>query len=154
MLSQQVEATKKAAESLDELRSQMQGFDELTDEEVTSMVRTLRSTILELSLGYFDGTRDQYTSNLNAPLIPEWAEELFSELVMNYDGHDQRSYLDYLQSSRRRPSVVQAFLWRLIVGRIMNKVCWVDQKWRDAINLIQSEIDPGERIQCPFMNRL
>ncbi|KAL3455941.1 hypothetical protein BJX64DRAFT_294551 [Aspergillus heterothallicus] len=108
---------KAAARELDKARSQNQGFYQVTDNYLIDLTQQLRYNIRNFAIQYFGGelkngkptleSKPAYWDKYMAPTTPG---SLDCEVL--------------IMSSERRPSVVQAFLWRFLAGHIFDQFRW------------------------------
>lgn len=145
-------AKNKLARRVDDLLSQGQGFYDLADDELISIVKRLRSEVAELSTMYFDRSQDHYPPELSIKYFEHgstpdrWAQDHFCSILTT----DQvGNWRDYLESSTQCHKIVQAFLWRIITKDILDKAPWVDDEiLRSSTEQIQLALDPGKSRTC------
>ncbi|KAF8853527.1 hypothetical protein BDZ45DRAFT_598493 [Acephala macrosclerotiorum] len=106
---------RKAANKLNKIRVHGQGFYQVTDQYLIDKTCNLRYNIRNFSIQYFEGE-----------LMEEVAAKptKFLELYIQPTTPGTRMYEAFFDSPRRCPSLIQAFLWRVLVGSIFNQLRW------------------------------
>lgn len=105
---------KKAAKELDGLRVQGQGFYQVTDNYLCDLIIQLRYKIRDFGIQYFS---EELSKCPRFEPNRVWKDYMVSTTR-------DRSYLDLVECSETRPSVIQAFLWRVIVQEVFCKFRW------------------------------
>lgn len=124
---------KKAASQLDQVRSQGMGQYQLSDSDLTASVKRLRYDIRAFSVQYFAVNAPRQSGDV--PTGNFWRY-----MYETTPGSDD--YQAHLASETRGPIVIEAFLWRLLVGEIFGKFCWVP--WlQESITRVYQALQPG-----------
>ncbi|KAI4693399.1 uncharacterized protein J4E88_001770 [Alternaria novae-zelandiae] len=105
---------KQTAKELNGLRAQGQGFYQVTDNYLYDLITQLRYKVRDFGIQYFSEKlpkRSQFEPNRvwKENMVPTTRDE---------------SYLDLVNCSETRPSVIQAFMWRVIVQEVFCKFRW------------------------------
>ncbi|KAL2808091.1 hypothetical protein BJX63DRAFT_410501 [Aspergillus granulosus] len=108
---------KAAARELDKARSQNQGFYQVTDNYLIDLTMQLRYNIRNFAIQYFGGELAKGKLNLESKPA-YWDRYMAPTTPGNLDCEA------LIMSNERRPSVVQAFLWRFLVGHIFDQFRW------------------------------
>jgi len=108
---------KQAARELDKLRSQSQGFYQVTDQYLIQLTTQLRYNTRSFAIQYFGG---ELRENANIKETGYWKD------YMEPATRDTSAY-DYLMSNGRCPSIIQAFLWRFLIVEIFDNFRWAGE---------------------------
>jgi hypothetical protein len=109
---------KQAARELDKARSQSQGFYQVTDNYLIELTTRLRYNIKNFALQYFDGELKGPRPRFDRPKI--WDKYMQTITPEPLD-------CETLMLSERRPSAVQAFIWRFLVGDVFDHFRWAGE---------------------------
>ncbi|KAL4988108.1 hypothetical protein BDW68DRAFT_187438 [Aspergillus falconensis] len=109
---------KQAARELDKARSQSQGFYQVTDNYLIELTMRLRYNIKNFALQYFDGELKGPKPRFDKPKI--WDKYMQTTTPEPID-------CEILMLSERRPSAVQAFIWRFLVGEVFDHFRWAGE---------------------------
>ncbi|KAL6232784.1 hypothetical protein BDW75DRAFT_232501 [Aspergillus navahoensis] len=109
---------KQAARELDRARSQSQGFYQVTDNYLIELTTRLRYNIKNFALQYFDGELKRPRPRFDKPKI--WDKYMQATTPEPLD-------CEILLLSERRPSAVQAFIWRFLVGEVFDHFRWAGE---------------------------
>jgi hypothetical protein len=110
---------KQAAVELNELRSQGQGFYQVTDEFLIGLAKQLRFSIRSFAIQYFG----RLVSN---DMLKKrcWEKHMVTSLIPNTCDY-------YLKSDKKRPSIIQAYVWRMFVSKIFDAFRWAGPSGKD-----------------------
>jgi hypothetical protein len=124
---------KSTAKELDGLRAQGRGFYQITDAYLEELIARLRYNIRNFAIQYFSGA-------LAKPLriVPNLLWENCMEPITEGTG----VYLDHLKSLDQRASVVQAFLWRILVRHVFNQFRWAGSASHSILELYEALENP------------
>ncbi|KAL3474036.1 hypothetical protein BJX99DRAFT_232293 [Aspergillus californicus] len=125
---------KQAARELDKSRSQNQGFYQVTDNYLIELTTRLRYNIRNFAIQYFGGELKASKPKLDKPKA--WDPYMATTT--------QGSECEALLFSERRPSVIQAFIWRFIVGQVFDNFRWAGEKGVTLRNLCLSLRPEGQ----------
>ncbi|RYP67403.1 hypothetical protein DL770_008630 [Monosporascus sp. CRB-9-2] len=135
---------KQAASELNKLRAQGQGFYQITDRYLIDLATQLRYNIRNFAIQYFGGDIRQKVKMEKTGYLKKY---------MQLTTPGSNGYEVYLHSPTKCPSIVQAFLWRILVGEIFDEFRWAGNASDHVWNLCsilrpkhQSKADPGS---CP-----
>ncbi|RDW79308.1 uncharacterized protein DSM5745_06160 [Aspergillus mulundensis] len=109
---------KQAARELDKSRSQSQGFYQVTDNYLIELTTRLRYNIRNFALQYFDGELKGPRPRFDKPKV--WDKYMQTTTPEPLD-------CEAFMISERRPSAVQAFLWRFLVGEVFDHFRWAGE---------------------------
>ncbi|KAL4993917.1 hypothetical protein BDV10DRAFT_197915 [Aspergillus recurvatus] len=109
---------KQGARELDKARSQSQGFYQVTDNYLIELTTRLRYNIKNFALQYFDGELQGPRPRFDKPKI--WDKYMQTTTSEPLD-------CEILMLSERRPSAVQAFIWRFLVGEVFDHFRWAGE---------------------------
>ncbi|KAL4903138.1 hypothetical protein BDW74DRAFT_156713 [Aspergillus multicolor] len=109
---------KQAARELDKSRSQSQGFYQVTDNYLIELTTRLRYNIRNFALQYFDGELKGPRPSFDKPKV--WDKYMQTTTP-------EPSDCEAFMISERRPSAVQAFLWRFLVGEVFDHFRWAGE---------------------------
>ncbi|ROW15755.1 hypothetical protein VPNG_02134 [Cytospora leucostoma] len=128
---------KKAATELDTLRSQRQGFYQVTDDCLTTLIRQLRYSILSFSIQYFGG---EPQTPAGAEVGSSWGKKIMEDTTPG-----SRAFNDYLDSRKHCPSIIQAFIWRVLSHVVFDRVHWVgDRDLRWKVLELYNQLEPKD----------
>ncbi|KAL4869440.1 hypothetical protein BDV12DRAFT_196282 [Aspergillus spectabilis] len=116
---------KQWRESVNELNRfmrQSQGFDPLTDKELTQKAMQLRIAIR-------DFTVVQFEQDSRNPRIPQAS----SKFIRSYLKIPRSTLESYMESGPTRAALLKAFLWAYLTDEIFGHFCWAPQKTAKAI---------------------
>jgi hypothetical protein len=105
---------KQAAKELNGLRAQGQSFYQATDNYSCGMIIQLIYKLRDFGIQYFSdklSTRPKFEKNR------VWKAYMVLTTV-------DESYLDFINSPEARPSIIQAFLWKVIVNEVFFRFRW------------------------------
>ncbi|RTE75132.1 hypothetical protein BHE90_010412 [Fusarium euwallaceae] len=126
---------KKAAGDLNRLRASAQGFYQITDEYLTGLISSLRFSIRNFSLQYFEGKSSSST---------------FFAMPPNYRGH-VRAILPGKEAeiyagvhSKRNHQIIQALIWRVLVADVFGRFPWVGGKTGESFKHLRTKLDPAQ----------
>jgi hypothetical protein len=105
---------KQAAKELNGLRAQGRGFYQVTDNYLCDLITQLRYKIRDFGIQYFS---EKFSKR------PKFVQNGVWKEYMVPTTRDER-YLDLVNCSETRPSVIQAFMWNLIFHEIFCKYKW------------------------------
>jgi predicted nucleic acid-binding Zn-ribbon protein len=105
---------KQAAKELNGLRAQGRGFYQVTDNYLCDLITRLRYRVRDFGIQHFSE---------KLPKRPKFEENRVWKEYMVSTTRDE-SYLDFVNCSETRPSIIQAFLWRVIVHEVFCKFRW------------------------------
>jgi len=105
---------KKAAKQLNGLIAQGQGHHQVTDSYLCGLITQLRYKIRDFGIQYFSE---------KLPKRPKFEQNWLWKEHMASTTRDE-SYADFVNYPETRPSVIQAFLWRVIVHEVFSKFRW------------------------------
>ncbi|KAL5338346.1 hypothetical protein BJX70DRAFT_366852 [Aspergillus crustosus] len=128
---------KQAARELDKSRSQNQGFYQVTDNYLIELTSRLRYNVRNFAIQYFSGEVKMKTR-----LKPENKPKLWDTYMGATTPVPQDCELFLL--SDRRPSVIQAFLWRFLVGAIFDNFRWAGETGISLRNMCRSLRPDGQ----------
>ncbi len=111
---------KQIARELNGLRAQGQRFYQVTDTYLVGLITPLRYSIRNFSIQYFSGKLSQQLGSK----LPKYTGD-FWEYYVKATTPRSKAYLDYLDCPTRRPSVIQAILWRFISTELFGNFRWV-----------------------------
>ncbi|KAL4813280.1 hypothetical protein BDW67DRAFT_168595 [Aspergillus spinulosporus] len=109
---------KQAARELDKARSQSQGFYQVTDNYLIELTTRLRYNIKNFALQYFDGELKGPRPRFDKPKVWDKYMQTITPEPLN---------CEVLMLSDRRPSAVQAFIWRFLVGDVFDHFRWAGE---------------------------
>jgi len=134
---------KQAASELNKFRVQAQGFYQVTDRYLIDLATQLRYNIRSFAIQYFGGALPNNVKMQNTE---------FFECYMQPATPGTDAYRVYLRSPGKCPSIVQAFLWRVLASEIFDKFLWAGNISRRVSRLCdllrprsQSEANPESR---------
>ncbi|KAB8272951.1 hypothetical protein BDV30DRAFT_211266 [Aspergillus minisclerotigenes] len=107
---------KQALIENNKLVSQSQAFPLMTDSYLISQVEHLRQEIRNFAIQHYDG--DTFNGPNKGNLDPAFWRHYMEPTTRTYAPED------YLEVSEMRPMVIEAFLWRVIVGEVFNNYWW------------------------------
>ena len=118
---------KQVARELGGLRAQGQRFYQVTDNYLEGLIKGLRYNMRNFAIQYFSG-------KLSKP--PEFDRNSLWQKCMEsiIDGSNE-AYMEYVNCPDRRPSIVQAFLWR-----VLNREVFYNFKWAGKESLPMWEL--------------
>lgn len=128
---------KKASSQLDQFRSHGMGLCQLSDSDLTASAKRLRYKIQTFSLQYF-------AARLPGQPGDQPARDFWKYVRETTPGSNE--YEAYLMSETRGPTVIQSFLWRLLVGEIFEQFCWVPRQLKRSITDVYQALQP---CKCP-----
>ncbi|KAI0833090.1 hypothetical protein F5Y06DRAFT_301350 [Hypoxylon sp. FL0890] len=99
---------KRTASKLDQILSQAQVFNTVTDEELVSMVRQLQYNIRGFAVQYFSEPFPDFG------LMPK----------PNYADYLPERYILYLRRSENCPTIVQSFVWHVLASEVFDQFRW------------------------------
>ncbi|KAE8391658.1 hypothetical protein BDV23DRAFT_182245 [Aspergillus alliaceus] len=108
---------KQALIENNKLISQSQPFPLVTDSYLISQVEHLRQEIRNFAIQHYDG--DTFNGPNKGNLNPA-----FGRNCMEPTTRTSHAFQDYLDVSEMRPMIIEAFLWRVIVGVVFNNYWW------------------------------
>ncbi|CBF78519.1 hypothetical protein AN7371.2 [Aspergillus nidulans FGSC A4] len=134
---------KQAALELDKARSQSQGFYQVTDNYLIELTTRLRYNIKNFAFQYFDGEMKGQRPRFDKPKI--WDKYM---QTITPDPLD----CEVLMLSERRPSAVQAFIWRFLVGDVFDRFRWAGELGV-TLRRMCLELRPGQYqdSMCPIV---
>jgi hypothetical protein len=106
---------KQAARELGKCRSQSQGFYQITDNYLIELTIQLRYNIRSFAIQYFEGELRK---------APKLEKTEYWKTYMEFTTRGAISCETYLLSQGKCPSIIQAFLWRFLVGQIFDNFRW------------------------------
>ncbi|KAF2826646.1 hypothetical protein CC86DRAFT_466502 [Ophiobolus disseminans] len=106
---------KRTAKELNGVRTQGQGFYQITDNYLQGLITQLRYNIRSFAIQYFSGTRPKRIT-----FEPNRVWRTCMEPIT--DGSE--AYLDYMISPDQRTGIVQGFLWRILFHEVFNNFRW------------------------------
>lgn len=154
---------KKAILELDRIRPR-QGFEAANDHELAVMAMNLRYNIRNFAIQYFEGEhsikrplgRANSSRQFHGERPRDRLRRRAGSTLDGFGGDPSRqrpveptgafkdyltdaapannAYKSYLKSSRKRPNIIQSFLWNVLDGEIFGKFLWADaasQNMRD-----------------------
>lgn len=124
---------KKAVSQLDQIRSHESGAFQVTDDELVSSVNGLRYDIRSFSMQYFMGDTSLASNRLPVGGFSEYLRQTTAE-------SDERP--TYALCDTFGPVIIQAFLWRLLIGEIFGRFRWIPRLADSMVALYQA-LDPG-----------
>lgn len=126
---------KQTAKELNGLRAQGQGFYQVIDNYLESMIKSLRYNIQNFAIQHFSGELHTTPDLEQTPLGQTWKDTTI-------DGSD--SYRDYIACPDKRPIIVQAFMWRIFASEISEKFRWAGKAGLPLWELSRAlRINPG-----------
>ncbi|KAI0483752.1 hypothetical protein F4859DRAFT_473994 [Xylaria cf. heliscus] len=125
---------KRAVSQLDQLQYKGTEMSQLTDGDLIRQVRELRYKIKNFSSQYFQCKVSQQHRDTSRNNF--WK---YMTAVTFTGSHDH--YHD-LMSETRRSILIQAFLWRLLVGEVFGKFCWVPSL-REPVTKVYEALRPA-----------
>ena len=117
---------KRAARELDRTRSQSQGFYQVTDPYLVGLTKQLRYNIQSFAIQYFAGERHNELQ-FEAPILWQSYMELATGRTTDYKF--------WLSSQDKCASIIQAFLWRVLVGKIFDRFRWAGDAGKELFEL-------------------
>ncbi|KAJ2997101.1 hypothetical protein NUW58_g768 [Xylaria curta] len=128
-------AWKKAATHLNRMRSKEVGKCQLDDSSLVSLVMQLRFSIRNFSMQYFAG---------KLPLQQSRYAQVtgFKQYMLATIYTESRNYQTDLVSDTNRPTVMQSFLWRLLVGEIFEHFHWAP-RLRESMTRVSKALQPA-----------
>ncbi|KAL4807450.1 hypothetical protein BDV18DRAFT_158668 [Aspergillus unguis] len=105
---------KQTARELDKVRSQSQAFYQVTDNHLVDGATRLRYNVRNFAIQYFDGEAEVVRLVVESPRL--W------DKYVRVLGSDVERLL-----CERRPSVIQAIIWRFLVGQVFDNFRWAGQ---------------------------
>jgi hypothetical protein len=130
---------KQAARELDKARSQSQGFYQVTDNYLIDQTTQLRYNIRNFAIQYFGGELRKGRSKF------ETKPAYWDKYMMPTTAGDPLGCEVLMMSPERRPSVVEAFLWRFLVGHVFDQFRWAAD-YGIALRSLCRLLSPG---MCP-----
>ncbi|KAH6859113.1 hypothetical protein BKA58DRAFT_393615 [Alternaria rosae] len=118
---------KKAAKQLNGLIAQGQGHHQVTDNYLCGLITQLRYKIRDFGIQYFSE---------KLPKRPKFEQNWVWKEHMASTTRDE-SYADFVNYPETRPSVIQAFLWRVIVHEVFSKFRWAGPASSPITNLFR-----------------
>ncbi|KAL4917370.1 hypothetical protein BDW62DRAFT_211229 [Aspergillus aurantiobrunneus] len=111
---------KQAARELDKAKSQSQGFYQVTDNYLVEMATQLRYNIRNFTILYFGGDVGGTGSGSGVEKSKAW------KTYMESTTPDPADFERFL-ASERRGCVVQACIWRFLVGQVFDRFRWAGE---------------------------
>ncbi|KAL4949242.1 hypothetical protein BDW69DRAFT_198241 [Aspergillus filifer] len=108
---------KQAARELDKTQSQHQGFYTVTDNYLIDLTTQLRYNIRNFAIQYF-GSDGKKVGKFEKG--KEWEKYMATTTP-------EPSDCEVFLLSERRPSVIQAFIWRFLVGQVFDHFRWAGE---------------------------
>ncbi|RYO32807.1 hypothetical protein AA0113_g11738 [Alternaria arborescens] len=105
---------KQAAKELNGLRAQGRGFYQVTDNYLCGLIMQLRYKVRDFGIQYFS---EQLPKRPRCEEDQLWKNDMMSTMKVD-------SYLDYINCSETRPSIIQTFIWRVIVHKVFSRFRW------------------------------
>ncbi|KAI0883272.1 uncharacterized protein GGS22DRAFT_168313 [Annulohypoxylon maeteangense] len=99
---------KRTANQLDQMLSQSQGFNKVTDEEFKDMALQLQYNIRNFAIQYFSDPAKGSGIQVRSFLL----------------NHMPKDFKLYLKSRENCPAIIQAFIWKMLTVFIFNKFLW------------------------------
>jgi hypothetical protein len=109
---------KQAAKQLNLARSQSQGFYQVTDQYLIDLTNQLRYDIRGFAIQFFEGEIRKK---------PKWQSTDYWDYILLATGYST-VHDNYLLSNDRCPSLIQAFIWKFLFGRVFEHFRWLDPK--------------------------
>lgn len=127
---------KSTAELLEKekLRAQNRGLYRVTDAYLEEMIIRLRYNIRSFAIQYFSGA---IPKRLKFEVNSLW-KRCKEPITGGSDG-----CLDYMESSEKRTHIVQAFLWRIIVYRVLNRFRSAGTAWHSMLEMYELLENPA-----------
>ena len=124
---------KNAVAQLSQFQSQEQRLEEVSDSDLIADAIDLRYNIRSFSMQYFSGQGSKQHFTLPSKSLSKYMRDATG-------GTDD--YINYLVSSTQGPVIIQAFLWRVLVGEIFGHFCWVP-RLQASIAMLCRALEPG-----------
>ena len=118
---------KQAATELNKLKSQNQGLYQVTDQHLIDLTRGLRYNIRIFAIKYFG---HQSPSRYRRDEIQE-----FQRNLTHFKRKDIPASTNYLLSPEKRPCIIQAYLWTILVPLVFGKYIWAGHPGVSLSNL-------------------
>ncbi|CAM1509777.1 Fc.00g001120.m01.CDS01 [Cosmosporella sp. VM-42] len=136
---------KKTAVELNKLRRSGQGFYQVTDRELIDLIGRLRHDIRNFTIQHF-----------GEHLPKRWTLDLtkYHNRYLKRTTPDPKDYVRYLGEERTCPKIIQAFVWRVLVGEVFDQFHWMGDRayyvWKlrrllRPMNYENLELSPRER---------
>ncbi|KAL4944939.1 hypothetical protein BDV06DRAFT_185947 [Aspergillus oleicola] len=109
---------KQAARELDKTQSQHQGFYAVTDNYLIDLAMQLRYNIRNFAIQYFSADGKGKVNKFEKGR--EWEKYMATTTP-------EPSDCEVFLLSERRPSVIQAFIWRFFVGQVFDHFRWAGE---------------------------
>lgn len=123
---------KQAARELNKLQAQSQNFYQVTDTYLIDLIMRLRYNISSFAIQHFSGS-------LQGSVKLRGDAAFFSPYLATTT-RDCSMYNEFLGRSDLRPSIIQAFLWNVLVHEVFGNFRWADE----AVWKIVAILEPGE----------
>lgn len=124
---------KQAAVELDKLKSWQRRLPyQMTDSDLENEVMQLRYNIRNFAFQYFGDELPNRLLKKNSKLLKP-----FLELVLN-----ENILLEYLSSSEKRPFIIQAYMWKVLNGRLFDTFLWAGHEGNSIMRLY-NRMDPS-----------
>lgn len=135
---------KKTAKELNKLRASSQGYYQMTDQYLIDLATQLSYNIRSFAIQFFEGkTKSRVTLGSSRFLGP------YLHAIKPGGDHLHPGLKNYLASPDRRPTVIQAFLWRVLVEEIMNGILWLGMEESIPFRTLSRLLRPGECFPTP-----
>ncbi|KAJ4253887.1 hypothetical protein NW762_010285 [Fusarium torreyae] len=126
---------KNTGKELNKFRANGQGFYQVTDEYLIELINHLRFVIRDFSIQFFDG-RCLRNNQITYYSLRNYKDHLEGS------GSD-RAFSYYITSPANCYQLVQAFVWRVIVGEVFHKFEWVGRNYSQHFRGLRDGLRPS-----------
>jgi hypothetical protein len=125
---------RKVAGELDKIRTKGQGFYQVTDQYLVDKTSSLRYSIRNFAIQYFEGEMKREV---------QIKASKYLELYIQPTTPDSTAYQELFRSPKRCPSLIQGILWRVLYGTIFDQFQWAGGAG-DDVYLLCKTLRPSE----------
>lgn len=130
---------KKTAKELNKLRASSQGFYQMTDQYLIDLATQLSYNIRSFAIQFFEGK-----IKVKGPIETSRFSGPYLHAIKPGGDKLHPGLKNYLVSPDRRPTVIQAFLWRVLVEEIMDGILWLGMEESIPFRKLNRLLRPGE----------
>jgi hypothetical protein len=125
---------RKVAGELNKIRTKGQGFYQVTDQYLVDKTSSLRYSIRNFAIQYFEGEMKREVQIKPSEYL---------EFYIQPTTPDTTAYQELFRSPKRCPSLIQGILWRVLHGTIFNEFQWAGRPGDHVYRLCQ-RLRPSE----------
>lgn len=139
---------KETARELSKVLAQSRGSHQFTDRDLLDMVRPLRSDIQSFAIKYF-------SDDLPRGFSMRQLQGGYAR-YMKYCTPNARIFSGYVRSSKKCPSLVQAFIWKVLAHEVLGRFRWAGsvRDHVDGLNHFLKLPTQGARDTHPAMDEI